>query len=366
MSSAATLAAKYRPKTFGDLVGQKLNAVILQRMVDKDAVPPGLVFSGPSGVGKTTAARILAVALGGEVIEVDAASHGSVDAVRRMTETLRYSMGEDHRVVIYDEAHSMSREAFNALLITLEEPPTGTVFVFVTSEPEKIPETIMTRTLQFEFHRITAEVILDRLVTVAEAEEISVETELLKHIADHAGGNLRSALGALERCAIAEIAKLDTYLRVEGVKDGGPALLAALVTGDPAHFYGVLDQQLARVGSPSHIANQLLGTLRDISVLKAGGTIRVRGAALDALHELARRIDQERLFAITKLIWDLRTRVRGADDPLRNLEMSLMLIAELLTRGARPSQPAAPAAETRPEPSVAPKRMTLSDIQRRR
>lgn len=349
------------------MIGQKLNATVLARMVEIREVPSGLLFSGPSGSGKTTAARILATKLDGDVLEIDAASNGGVAEVRKLIDTLRYSSGSEFRVVIIDEVQSMTREAFNALLKTLEEPPAGTIFILVTTEPEKIPEPVLTRLMEFEFRRVTPAEIFDRLTEIATKEAIEAEADLLLYLAQTSNGNVRAAVTSLDMIRLANITTVAEYRKAQGAQDVGPVLVAALLAGDPAKLFSAVDKLLSVTGNPMYLANELLATLRDMTVVRAGGSLSIEGRYSDLRRDLALRVEPERVLAAMKTLWDLKTRVRGADNPRGNLELALILIADVFTRGKAPAPaPKAPTpaktAPVAPPATEAPKKLTLAQL----
>jgi DNA polymerase-3 subunit gamma/tau len=225
------LARRYRPKRFADLLVQDHVAAVLRGAVARGRVGHGYLLTGPRGVGKTTAARILAMALncpnrdpagdpcgecesclriwnGGaslDVVEIDAASNRGVDDARDLRERAMYAASQagHHKVYIVDEAHMLTREAWNALLKILEEPPPGVVFVFATTEPQKIAATaapVLSRLQRFDFRRIGPASIRERLRQVLDAEGIAADDDALTLIARHADGGMRDALSVLDQC----------------------------------------------------------------------------------------------------------------------------------------------------------------------
>src|ERR1043166_6536417 len=227
------LARKYRPKRFADLLVQEHVAAALRGAVARGRVGHGYLLAGPRGTGKTTAARILAMALNCErpdpahagepcgeclscervwsglvnldVVEIDAASNRGVDDARELRELAMYAASQEgrHKVYIIDEAHMLTREAWNALLKILEEPPPGVVFVFATTEPQKIAPPaapVLSRLQRFNFRRIGPQPIRERLRQVLALERLAAEDDALALIARYADGGMREALSVLDQC----------------------------------------------------------------------------------------------------------------------------------------------------------------------
>jgi DNA polymerase III subunit gamma/tau len=381
--NAEPLALKYRPRRFSDMVGQDLNATVLEQMVKTVQVPTGLLFSGPSGVGKTTAARILAHELNGVendqfVTEVDAASNGGVAEVRKLIDSLRYGTGSAYRIVILDEAHSMTREAFNTLLKTLEEPPAGVIFVLVTTEPHKIPATILSRLMEFTFRSVSPEAIAKHLKWVCEQEglEQDLSVGLVLRIAHEAAGNVRSALMSLDLAQRAGIRTVQGFVDLNGLSDDTPELLRLMLQGDIPALVVALDTACSRVSHPAVVIGRFIRALRDILVLRSGGRLDPPN---DTLRDLALRIPNERVLAALRTLWDARVRLRSAVDPRADLDLVAILITEVLSRGLQdvvktpdphmvdstPIGDVVPAQEAMPTPEPE-RRLTLADLQRLR
>jgi len=364
-----TLQAKYRPKVFSDLIGQTLTAIVLNQMVQQRELPEGFLLSGPKGTGKTSVARIISSSLEADVIELDAASNGTVDDVRKLIEQLRYSSGSVYRVVIWDEAQSMSREAFNALLKTLEEPPADTIFILVTTEPEKIPEPVQSRLTEFTFNKISAAEIKSRLLKICEAEGFTVADDLLTVIAERADGSARDGIKALDFIHRSSVSSIDEYNVITGFADTAPGLLLTMLEGDAGRTFEMLEEQLLSVSDPAAVSSRIISCLRDVLVLRSGGSIHLTGDGLDARKELAHQLEPERILAVCRILWDLKTKIRVSDDPRGNLELAIILVQEALMRGREPLTPV-----KAPEPvvavekpgeaaPVAPRTLSLADLQ---
>lgn len=296
--SYLVLARKYRPQTFADLVGQEQISRTLKNALATGRVAHAYLFSGPRGVGKTTAARLLAMSLSClaedvtnypcglcqncleikngqaiDVIEVDGASNRGIVEIRDLRETVKYLPGKSrYKVYIIDEVHALTRDAFGALLKTLEEPPSHVVFIFATTETHKVPLTILSRCQRYEFRRIRVEDITRRLITVAELEKIPAEPAALEIIARQAEGGLRDSLSLLDQAIVAG----GGVVTVEGVRQGLGLIDQALVqtvaratlAGDAATGLAVLDEAYLRGYDLKDLGLKLLEYVRGLTLLK--------------------------------------------------------------------------------------------------
>jgi DNA polymerase III subunit gamma/tau len=372
----SSLALKYRPRRFGDLVGQRPVQAVLRQMVADDAVPPALLFDGSRGTGKTTTLRILAAALNCEappdpcgqcvsckaifegnsfdLREIDAASNGLVDDIRAIRQEVLYATG-GIRVVGFDEAQSMSGAAFNAALKMIEEPPQATVFVLLTTEPGRIPETVASRCNPFRFRRIGVGDIVARLTHICDQEALHVDSTLLHLIADRADGGMRNAIMTLDQITRAGITTVTDYHELLGETDYAPELLAAIISGDLAATFAGLDTQMARTGDPATVTDSLGAALRDILILNAGGTLTCQGSALTARQELATRIGTAQAVSAAKILWDLKTKVRPGESPRAGLDLAVVMLSELFAHHTRRQQPTTP-------PTQPGRKLTLAEM----
>jgi len=211
------LAVKYRPTSFEEVVGQGLITEILKNQVDNKELTTGYLFSGGSGIGKTTIARILANNVDAEIIEIDGASNNGVENVREIRKNVNHkSISNDYKVYIIDEAHMLSKGAFNALLKTLEEPPEKVIFIMCTTEPEKIPETIHTRVQDFQFNRLNVRQIIKRLEYIVQQEEKNISEDVITYIAKISEGGMRNAISLLEKILDLNDIKLENVIDLVG------------------------------------------------------------------------------------------------------------------------------------------------------
>lgn len=346
----------YRPHRFGEVAGQKYTVAVLHAMCRRRTVPSALLFYGTPGSGKTTSARITAAALnceaapgpasiwpcGGcpackavidgtslDVIEIDAASNGSVERIREIRELVQYGTAGEYRVVILDEAHSMSRDANNALLKLLEEPPANTVFILCTTEPGKLLETVAGRCSPFEFTRLPPATVIARLREVCTLEGIPASEDLLVKLAEQSGGIMRNGLKLLDQAAIVGISTLPAWQKFTGDDDYAAAVIAAAATGNHALLFEELDKVLLAHGDYAHITASLVACLRDVLILGAGGMVAAQGEALARREHLARTLETRRVVAAMRVLWDLQVRVR-TEDKRAGLELAVAMVADKL------------------------------------
>lgn len=221
-----SLAIKYRPQNFEDLTEQSAVVTILTNQIETNTIKHGYLFCGGAGTGKTTSARIFANMINkgaGTPIELDAASNNSVEDIRRLTEDAQtQSIDSEYKVFVIDECHSLSNQAWQAMLKTLEEPPAKAIFIFCTTNPEKIPQTILSRVQRYNFQRISQQGIIDRLQTILgkEFEYPSVDSEAIEYIAKIADGGMRDAITLMDKClSFSTDLTMENVIKALGVTD---------------------------------------------------------------------------------------------------------------------------------------------------
>jgi len=367
----------WRPQAFGDMVGQQHIVQTLQNAIRENRLSHAYLFSGPRGTGKTSAAKILAKAVNCEqgpspepcnecqackritagavmdVVEIDAASNRGVEEIRDIRDKVKYSPTEVRRkVYIIDEVHMLTTEAFNALLKTLEEPPEHVMFVLATTEPHKLPPTIISRCQRFEFRRVSLEEQVGLLREICRDEGFRAEDEALIYIARLSDGGMRDAISLLDQIAsfTGGNVSLDQAVDATG---GLPSeqfarLAAAVRDGDVALVLQEIDAMMAAGKSADKCLEQLMYYFRDMLLAQlAPGTVASSGrmASPGDLRELAAGFARERLFGMIDLLNRYQTEMKYASHPQTMFEIAMIKLCTATDgRAAALPAPAAPAA----------------------
>lgn len=361
--SYQVLARRFRPRSFEEVVGQDDILRSLRSAIASGRVPHAFLFAGSRGVGKTTTARILARALNCErgptpdpcgecepcrsilagsnpdVVEIDAASHNLVDDVRELRERVGFaSMGSRYKVYILDEAHMLTRSAFNAFLKTLEEPPPGVVFVLATTELHKVPETIRSRCQVLPFRRIGPADITRRLRAICRHEGVEIDDAVIEDIAFSSRGGMRDAETTLER--VLPVAReqpglgLEDYRRLVGRVgvDRAVEVVGALLAGETAPALHFVDEVAAAGVDEREALGEVLEVLRALLLMRIDGSETDLVALGDDLRgrlaEMAAEADLQRLDAMIQAALVGRERIRLLEDRRIVLEVTLLRIAQ--------------------------------------
>jgi DNA polymerase-3 subunit gamma/tau len=365
--SYQVIARKWRPQTFGDVVGQHHVTETLSNAIRNNRVAHAYIFSGARGVGKTTTARILAKALNCvkgptpepdntcdscreiaagtsfDVIEIDAASNRGIDQIRELREMVRYAPAASrYKVVILDEAHMLTDEASNALLKTLEEPPDKVIFVMATTEPDKLAETVRSRSQHFHFRALAFQEIVDSLAGIAKKEELSVEPGALAVMARAAEGSLRDALSLLEQARAFCGAKIgDAQVReLLGVvpEELLDELVDAIQTRSADRVLGLVHKILAEGRNLQHFCRETIRHFRNLLVARVSGAdSELIAAPKDERPRLAKAaaaFSEEDLTRYFQILLSTDDDLRRKPDPRLHLEMGLLRMVNAARLGS--------------------------------
>jgi len=360
MASYLALARKYRPQRFEDIVGQEHVCKTLQKAIGAGRVHHAYLFAGIRGIGKTTCARILAKALNCkkgptpkpcnkcvsckeivsgrsmDVMEIDAASNRGIDDIRELREGVRYTTARDrHKIVIIDEVHMLTEAAFNALLKTLEEPPPHVRFILATTDPQKIPATILSRCQRFDFRRVTAASLVKHLKSICEQEEVEVEEDALAVIVRQTQGSVRDSLSLLDQLIAASEGNLtsDWAKEVLGVADRRWVLdtLSALVEGDAKRSLLVLREVFSSGYDINLFMTEVLQSLRNAMVLSIVGKNRelvdLTDTELAQLQGIVKGSNAYDLHYCLRVMLEALEQIRKSEFPLFAAEEALVRVA---------------------------------------
>jgi DNA polymerase-3 subunit gamma/tau len=393
------LYRRWRSRKFDEVIGQEHVTRTLQNALATDRIAHAYLFTGPRGTGKTTTARLLAKAVNclgegpvkpcGEcricravdegrlldMIEIDAASNRGIDEIRDLREKVGFRPGEARiKFYIIDEVHMLTDPAFNALLKTLEEPPPHVIFVLATTEPHKIPMTIVSRCQRFDFRRIPLAEITRWLAHIAEAEELAIEPAALEYIARQGGGSMRDAISLLDQLTaygsdtitLAQVQAVLGAVTSQAVMD----LADSLIERDLAHGLDVINRVIGDGAEPRQFTREFVEYLRGLLLLKMGdgaGLLRasVSDETLAQMQAQAPRLAPRTLLRATRLFNEAALEMKVGFLP--QLPLELAFVDSVLDEGAapEPATPAAPAparsqssappaAQSRPASSASP------------
>lgn len=352
---AQALYLKYRPRTFDDIEGQAHIKTTLKNALALGRIAHAYLFTGPRGTGKTTTARVLAKAVNClsadadkpcnrcavcvainedrmlDLIEIDAASNTSVEDVRELRDKVDFKPGESkYKVYIIDEVHMLSNAAFNALLKTLEEPPPHVIFLLATTDPQKIPATVISRVQRFDFRRLTLAEIMERLNEIASKENLKVEPAAIELIARQATGAMRDAISLLDQLTAYGSDEI-TLAQVQGLLGASSNqivgdLVAQLAEKNVAHGLSIIANAIDGGADPRQLAREIVDYLRGLLLIKAGSgeSLTLTIEAQMEMSERAGQFSAEQLVRVIRLFNQAAFELRSSAHPTLPLEIAFV------------------------------------------
>src|SRR5579859_287147 len=360
--SYQVLARKYRPQKFSDVIGQEHVTRTLQNAIAQERIAHGYIFSGHRGIGKTTVARILAMALNCrsaekpvaepcgvcdscteiragnavDVIEIDAATNRGIDEIRELREAARYRPARDRfKIYILDEAHQITDAAFNALLKTLEEPPDHIVFMLATTQPEDIPQTIRSRCQHFSFRAVKFDDIVGQLRDLLTREKIDADDDALALLAEAGDGSMRDALSILDQAIASSTGKL-TADSVRNLVGAAPAhvleqVMQAVSESKSDEILRQVDHLISEGHSPTHFARQLVRFLRNATVAKIAGKdsplLQISSEERERVARVAEMFGEEDLTRHLQIMLRTHSELGYKQEQRFHLELGLLKMA---------------------------------------
>src|SRR5438445_3162305 len=364
--SYQVLARKYRPQKFSDVIGQEHVTRTLQNAIEQQRIAHGYIFSGHRGIGKTTIARILAMALNCrgangkadkpqpepcgvcdscteiragnsvDVIEIDAATNRGIDEIRELREAARYRPARDRfKIYILDEAHQITDAAFNALLKTLEEPPGHVVFMLATTQPEDIPQTIRSRCQHFSFRAVKFEEILGQLKNLVAKEQLEADEDALALVAEGGDGSIRDALSILDQAIASSSGRLslDEVRQLVGAAPSGvlEQIMQSVAQSSSEEVLRVVDQLISEGHSPTHFARQMVRFLRNTVVARIAGAdsslLQISGDERKRVARVAELFGEEDLARHLQIMLRTHSELGYSQEQRFHLELGLLKMA---------------------------------------
>ena len=360
--SYTALYRKFRPSTFDQVKGQDHIVQTLKNQINAGRIGHAYLFCGTRGTGKTSVAKIFARAVNCEhpadgspcnecdtcrainsgsamnVIEIDAASNNGVDNIRQIRDEIQYSPANGkYTVYIIDEVHMLSIGAFNALLKTLEEPPAYVIFILATTEPHKIPITILSRCQRYDFKRITIDTITDRLSELMEKEGIEVEKKAIRYVAKAGDGSMRDALSLLDQCIAFYLGQRLTYdnvLEVLGAVDNElfSRLTRSVIGGDVVSSIHILDEMVMQGRDLGQFVNDFVWYLRNLMLIKTSDEVEdvidASAERVEALKEEAQMVDTDIIMRYIRVLSELSGQIKYSSQKRVLIEIALIKLAK--------------------------------------
>lgn len=362
--SYQVLARKYRPQTFSDVIGQDHVTRTLKNAIEQQRIAHGYIFSGHRGIGKTSIARILAMALNCrstdhpvpepcgvcdscveirqgnsvDVIEIDAATNRGIDEIRELREAARYRPARDrYKIWILDEAHQITDAAFNALLKTLEEPPGHVIFMMATTQPEDIPQTIRSRCQHFSFHAVRFDEIVKQLRSISSAEGIEADESALSLLAEAGDGSMRDALSIMDQaiaCTTGKMTAADIRGLVGAVSsDILEDMMVAVERNSSRDVLALVDRLMVEGHNPAHFARQMVRFLRNTIVAKVAGKdsslLQISTDEAERVARVAEKFSEEDLTRFLQIMLRTHSELGYKSEQRFHLELGLLKLVHV-------------------------------------